>query len=67
MIVKTRVEAEAATMPDLLRDLDEIKEMFRPLEALEIDDEHYERVSENGRPAHYKARLVLIQKEQAHA
>jgi hypothetical protein len=68
MIVKTRVEAEAETMLELLQDLEAVKEAAQhsdTLAMLTVDDEHYERVNENGRPAYFKARLVLI-KEQTH-
>lgn len=58
MIVKNRVEAEAETMLELVRDLDEVRQVLKPL-ALEIVDEHYERVNDNGRAAYFKARLVL--------
>jgi hypothetical protein len=62
MIVKNRVEAEAETMLDLVHDLEGVMEVLKPLE-LDIVDEHYERVNDNGRPAYFKARLVLGRKE----
>ena len=63
MIVKHRIEAEASTMQELLRDLDQVKEKLRPY-TLPIAYELYERMTDNGEPHYYKARLVLAEKEQ---
>lgn len=58
MVTRVRLEGEAPTMLDLLRDLEQAAELIT-LDALDRTDEHYERA--NG---HYKGRIVFTPSEE---